>query len=143
MLRIENGGTEQVADELSAYNPLIPVKREKAYEISATMMIEIDDSVRRKVVLNQLFGVNRHIMFELQNATIPAVSIDLSDERNRAEDHKTSAIHFLKWLVPAERVGIFLSENAYLTINHPYYSFKVDLPLSLKNSLRADFEAMS
>ncbi len=143
MLRIENGGAEQVADELLAYNPLIPIKHEKAYEISATMMIEIDDSVRRKVVLNQLFGIDRHIMFELKNTTIPAISIDPSIERNREEDHKTSAVHFLKWLVPADRVGIFLSEDVYLTINHPYYSFKVNLPLSLKHSLRTDFEVMS
>lgn len=142
MLRIENGGAEQIADELSAYNPLIPKKLEKAYEISATMMIEIDDSIRRKVVLNQLFGIDQHIMFELQNATIPAVSIDPNDERNRAEDYKTSAIHFLKWIIPADKVGAFLSEDVYLTINHSYYSFKLILPLSLKNSFKEDFEVM-
>ncbi len=143
MLRIENGGDEQITDELSAYNPLIPVKREKSYEISATMMIEINDPARRKVVLNQLFGIDQHIMFELQNATIPAVGIDPYDERNRVEDHKTSAVHFLKWLVPADNIGAFLSEDAYLTINHPYYSFKSNLPLPLKESFKADFEVMN
>lgn len=143
MLRIENGGMEQVADELSAYNPLIPARQEKSYEISATMMIEIDDPVRRKVVLNQLFGIDQHIMFELQNATIPGFSVDPSEERNRAEDQKTSAVHFLKWLVPADRVGTFLSEDVQLVINHPYYSFKASLSESLKVSLREDFKTMS
>ncbi|MCE2716724.1 MAG: DUF3501 family protein [Pseudomonadota bacterium] len=143
MLRIENGGEEQVADELGAYNPLIPVRQEKGYELSATMMIEIDDSVRRKVVLNQLFGIDQHIMFELQNATIPAASIDPSEERNRAEDHKTLAVHFLKWLVPTNLVGSFLSEDVHLTINHPYYSFKSLLSQSLKESLKKDLEIMS
>lgn len=143
MLRIENGGDEQITDELSAYNPLIPEKREKSYEISATMMIEIDDPVRRKVVLNQLFGIDQHIMFELQNATIPAVSIDPSNERNRVEDHKTSAVHFLKWLVPAEHVGTFLGEDTYLSINHDYYSFKASVPLALRVSFKEDFEVMS
>jgi hypothetical protein len=142
MLRIEKGGNEQLADELAAYNPLIPVKREKGYEISATMMIEIDDPVRRKVALNQLFGVDQHIMFELQNATIPAFNIDPTDERNRESDHKTSAVHFLKWLVPVDRIDAFLSEEVYLTINHPYYSFKTSIPLPLKDSLKADFEVM-
>ena len=47
MLRIEKGGEEQIADELSAYNPLIP----KGAELVATMMIEIDDPVRRDRVL--------------------------------------------------------------------------------------------
>lgn len=142
MLRIEKGGSEQVADELQAYNPLIPAKREKGYEVSATMMIEIDDPVRRKVVLNQLFGIDHHIMFELGNVTISAFSIDLTNERNRESDHKTSAVHFLKWLIPVDRVGMFLSEEVYLSINHPYYSFKTSMPTSLKDSLKVDFEVM-
>ncbi len=143
MLRIERGGDEQITDELSAYNPLIPVKHDKGYEISATMMIEIDDTVRRKVVLNQLFGIDQHIMFELPNATIPAFSVDPSDERNRESDHKTSAVHFLKWEVPAAKVSAFLGEESYLMINHPYYSFKASVPLALKDSFKADFEVMN
>lgn len=142
MLRIEKGGSEQMAEELLAYNPLIPIKCEKGYEVSATMMIEIDDPMRRKVVLNQLFGIDQHIMFELSNITISAFNIDLTEERNRESDHKTSAVHFLKWLIPVNRVGAFLSEEVYLSINHPYYSFKTIIPTSLKNSLKADFEVM-
>ncbi len=142
MLRIEKGGNEQAVDELVAYNPLIPIKREKGYEVSATMIIEIDDPMRRQVVLNQLSGIDQHIMFALQNAAIPAFSVDLTDEHNCESDHKTSAVHFLKWLIPADRVGAFLSEEVYLVINHPYYSFKTSIPLALKNSLEADFEVM-
>ena len=37
MLRIERGGTEQIAGELEAYNPLIP----QGDELIATMMLEI------------------------------------------------------------------------------------------------------
>jgi len=143
MLRIEKGSEEQVADELSAYNPMIPSRCEKGYEISATMMIEIDDEVRRKVVLSQLFGIDQHIMFELPNATIPAFSIDPTEERNRESDHKTSAVHFLKWVVPADKVSAFLSEESYLMINHPYYSFKANVPQALKDSFKADFEVMN
>ena len=142
MLRIEKGGTEQIADELVAYNPLIPVKCEKGYEISATMMIEIDDPLRRQAVLKQLFGIDQHIMFELPNSTIPAFCIDSTDERNRESDKKTSAVHFLKWLVPADRVSAFLSEDVYITINHSYYSFKAIVPLLLRDSFKADFEVM-
>ncbi|HNB28783.1 MAG TPA: DUF3501 family protein, partial [Alphaproteobacteria bacterium] len=53
MLYIEKGGAEQVADELSAYNPLIP----KGAELVATVMFEIDDPVRRANVLARLGGV--------------------------------------------------------------------------------------
>jgi hypothetical protein len=142
MLRIKKRGREQIADELQAYNPLIPVKDEKGYEVSATMRIEIDDPVRRKVALNQLFGIEQHVMFELSNATIPTFSVAPTNERNQEPDHKTSAVHFLKWLIPIDRVGMFLSEDVYLSINHPYYSFKTSIPASLKDSLKVDFEVM-
>lgn len=143
MLRIENSQDEQqMLDELAAYNPLIPVPRENAYEISATMMIEIDDPVRRKVVLNQLFGIDQHIFIELEDSCIEAFCADALEERNRLEDHKTSAVHFLKWLVPTNLVGRFLNGDVYLAINHPYYSFRSFLPVPLKESLKTDFEKM-
>ena len=43
MLYIEKGGEEQIEDELSAYNPLIP----QGAELVATLMFEIDDEARR------------------------------------------------------------------------------------------------
>jgi hypothetical protein len=41
MLYIEKGGDEQVADELAAYNPLIP----NGKELVATLMFEIDEKI--------------------------------------------------------------------------------------------------
>jgi hypothetical protein len=43
MLYIEKGGEGQIADELEAYNPLIP----QGSELVATVMFEIDDPTRR------------------------------------------------------------------------------------------------
>ena len=43
MLYIEKGGDEQVADELAAYNPLIP----NGKELVATLIFEIDNPVIR------------------------------------------------------------------------------------------------
>jgi len=53
MLYIEKGGDKQLADELEAYNPLIP----QGTELSATVMFEIDDPVRRAETLGRLGGV--------------------------------------------------------------------------------------
>src|SRR5690349_14259175 len=53
MCWIENGGPEQLPDELHAYNPLVP----KGDELVATFMIEIDDPIRRKNVLGRLGGI--------------------------------------------------------------------------------------
>ena len=139
MLRIEKGGDDQIADELIAYNPMIPLNSSGGCEISATMMIEIDDPVRRKVVLKQLFGIDQCVSLKWGNVEIFAKSIDSFEERNRKSDGKTSAVHFLKWLLPSKQVEAFLNENIALVVNNPYYNFKADLPLQLKNSLRVDF----
>ena len=53
MLYIEKGGEAQIADELAAYNPLIP----QGSELVATVMFEIDDPVRRARVLAELGGM--------------------------------------------------------------------------------------
>ena len=53
MLFIEKGGEAQLADELAAYNPLIP----QGSELVATVMFEIDDPIRRGRVLATLGGV--------------------------------------------------------------------------------------
>ena len=45
MLYIEKGGDDQIPDELSAYNPLIPNGR----ELVATLMFEIDEPDRRAI----------------------------------------------------------------------------------------------
>ncbi len=50
MLRIEKGGADQLADELHAYQPLVP----KGDELVATLMLEIEDERRRAAVLATL-----------------------------------------------------------------------------------------
>lgn len=53
MLHIERGGEAQIVDELVAYNPLNP----KGKNLSATVMFEIDDEVRRRNFLGRLGGI--------------------------------------------------------------------------------------
>src|SRR3954470_22928446 len=47
MLLVEKGGEAQLADEMAAYNPLIP----QGSELVATIMFEIDDPLRRATIL--------------------------------------------------------------------------------------------
>ena len=56
MLYIEKGGEEQIADELRAYNPLIP----KGDELVATLMFEIDDPIRRNEPAEQAGRCGEH-----------------------------------------------------------------------------------
>src|ERR1700722_18750219 len=61
MLHVEKGGEPQIADELEAYNPMIP----QGNELVATIMLEIDDPARRANVLARLGGVENHIFLEV------------------------------------------------------------------------------
>ena len=60
MLYIEKGGNDQLADELRAYNPLIP----KGNELIATLMFEIDNPVTRSDFLGKVGGIEEKIYLE-------------------------------------------------------------------------------
>ena len=47
MLRIEKGGQEQLADELAAYDPMVP----KGSELTCTLLFEIGEGQDRQVTL--------------------------------------------------------------------------------------------
>ncbi len=100
MLLTEKGGPEQLADELAAYNPLVPQGR----ELVATVMFEIDDPLRRTSILAQLGGVEAHFFVTVGNDRIVAVS---ETEVERTRDGKTSSIHFLRFQMNDTQAATF------------------------------------
>src|SRR5437870_3607604 len=69
MLYAEKGGEAQIADELTAYNPLIP----KGDELVATVMFEIDDEARRAAALRRLGGIDNKMFLSVGGEKIRAV----------------------------------------------------------------------
>ena len=84
-------GAEQLKDELAAYNPLIP----QGSELVATVMFEIEDAVRRELILARLGGVEDH--FFLQVGPERAAAVQEGDVDRTREDGKTSSVHFLRF----------------------------------------------
>ncbi len=72
ILHIEKGGEQQIMDELSAYNPLVPNGR----ELVATMMFEIEDERRRARELNRRGGVEHTVTLKISDQTVAAVLED-------------------------------------------------------------------
>ena len=70
MLHIEKGGEAQIADELAAYNPLIP----KGKELIATVMFEVDDEVRRRNFLGRLGGIEETAFLRFGGEKLSGVS---------------------------------------------------------------------
>lgn len=135
MLFIEKGGAEQLEDELRAYEPLVP----KGRELVATFMIEIEDAVRRPVVLAQLTNIDQTVMLEFAGHKIRAVPED-DAERNR-EDGKTSSVHFLRFPFTAEQVAEFRKPGTrvLLAVEHPHYGHIAVMPDAVRESLAQDF----
>lgn len=135
MLRIEKGGAEQLADELRAYNPMIPNGR----ELTATLMFEIDDPVRRATVLASLGGVEKTIELRFGGEVVtgqPEQDLDYTSAAGKASS--VQFVHFpftaaqlLKFRVPGTEV--------VLAIAHPSYGHMAMLPPAVKQELLNDF----
>jgi len=134
MLLVEQGGAEQLADELAAYNPLIP----QGSELVATVMFEIDDEVRRTAVLNQLGGVEDHFFIQVGDERSPGVSED-DTERTR-EDGKTSSVHFLHFVLTPDQAAHLRDPKATVMVgcDHPQYAHMALLSPATRAELAKD-----
>ncbi len=137
MLFIEKGGEAQIADELTAYSPLIP----KGKELVATLMFEIEDPVRRDIELHRLTNVERTVSLRVGDETVIAVP-EGDVERTKA-DGKTSSIHFLRFPMTAAQVAAFRdsSVEAVLQIGHDHYGHMAVVPRAARAALQGDFDA--
>ncbi len=117
MLLTEKGGAAQVADELAAYNPLIPRGR----ELVATVMFEIDEPVRRAAVLGGLGGVEDHFFLCIGEFRAPGRP-EGDVERTRG-DGKASSVHFLRFALTDRDAAAFRDPAVPVLIgcDHPRY----------------------
>lgn len=135
MLYVEQGGEAQIEDELRAYNPLIP----RGDALVATLMIEVDNPVRRAKVLRDLAGIEEHIAMTIGGVRMQAVSDD--DAERTTPDGKTSSVHFLRFPFTPEQVQAFKAEGArvVLAVEHRNYTHMTVLPEETRKALAADF----
>jgi hypothetical protein len=118
MVRIEKGGDEQIADEIHAYDPMVP----KGHEFTATLFFEVPDPVRRDALLRSIGGVEAHISLQVGGERIDARP-EGDIERTRASDGKTSAVHFLHFDLTPTAIAAWRSGEgmALVVIDHPNY----------------------
>jgi hypothetical protein len=135
MLHIEKGGEAQIADELAAYNPLVP----KGKELVATFMIEIDDALRRARVLSQLGGVEETASIEVGGERVVGKA-EQDQDRTTAEG-KASSVQFVHFLFTEAQIAAFREPNTrvILGLSHPNYSHMAVLSEATRASLAEDF----
>jgi len=135
MLLIEKGGAEQLADELAAYNPLIP----KGSELVATVMFEIDDAGRRERILGSLGGVEDRFFIQVGEERI--FGQPEGDVERTREDGKTSSVHFLRFQFTKTQVAAFRNPGArsMLGCEDPRYAHLAVIGEESRGELAKDF----
>ena len=104
--------------EMKAYNPLVPDGK----ELVATMMIEIDDSIRRKSFLSRLGGIETKVKFFIGEI-------------------EASSVHFLNFKFTKELIEKFKNPNVMIKIGieHEHYGHIAMLNKSNIETLSKDF----
>jgi len=135
MLHIEKGGEEQLKDELSAYNPLIP----KGNELVATLMFEIDDPILRADFLGKVGGIEKKIFMQIGNEKINA-NPEQDVDRTSAEG-KASSVQFIHFNFSDDQVRKFknFDNKISILIDHDLYRHSGEILNKTKNSLIKDF----
>ena len=136
MLRVERGGEAQIADELEAYNPLLP----QGSELSATVMFEIADPVRRDAALRRLGGIEHRMYLRIDGDVVRGVP-DASRE-NTSPEGKASAVQFVKFPLSAPQKQKFRAPGAAVTlgIDHPSYGHSATIPEATRQALIRDLD---
>jgi hypothetical protein len=135
MLHIEKGGDEQLKDELTAYNPLVP----NGKELTATLMFEIDNPISRSLFLSKVGGIEKKIFMKIDDEVVKAVPEDDVD-RTSAEG-KASSVQFIHFKFNDDQIVKFKSGCASieLGIDHKEYTHTTKLTEDNVSSLLADF----
>jgi len=135
MLYIEKGGDEQLKDELTAYNPLIPDGK----ELIATLMFEIDNPVSRSAFLSKVGGIEQNVFMKVDGEIVKAIP-EVDVDRTSA-DGKASSVQFIHFRFNDEQIKKFKSNFLLIEIgiDHKEYSHSTKLNDVTVKSLSADF----
>ncbi len=135
MVYIEKGGAEQVPGEIEAYNPLIP----NGSELTATFMIEIDEPVRRKRILDGLGGIEETAFLRVGGETIRGEAE--ADQDRTSAAGKASSVQFVHFPFTVDQIAAFSSPGAEVVLgfSHPNYGHMTILPEAVRAELTGDF----
>jgi len=124
-----------IAEELEAYNPLIP----DGANLKATILIEYPDAAERALRLVELHGVERRILLQV-GATAPIVAI-ADEDLPRSTETKTSAVHFLRFEFASDQIAAWRAgAEVVLSVDHPAYGARAPFDAETRAALGADFD---
>lgn len=134
MLRIERiFEPTAIAEELAAYNPLIP----DGSNFKATLLIEYADEAQRRVELGRLRGIEHDIA--LRVGDLAPVTAIADEDLDRSNEEKTSAVHFLRFELSAGMAAALRAGAALrFRVEHAHYRAQVEASAEQRAALLAD-----
>jgi hypothetical protein len=134
MLRAERiFESEGIAEELAAYNPLIP----DGTNLKATMMLEYPDVAERRAALERLRGIEGAVYLEVGGRG--RVFAHADEDLARSDETKTAAVHFLRFeLDAAMRERLRGGAGLELGVDHPAYRASIVATRESRAALAAD-----
>ena len=135
MVYIENGGEEQINDEILAYKSLIP----DGQELVATVMIEIDSPIKRAEFLAKMGGFEEQISIKIGDQLIKGRA-ELDGDRTTA-DGKASSVQFVHFKFDEEDIEHIKNnmKSVTISINHKNYRHSAMLNIDTVKELIDDF----
>ena len=126
----------RIQDEIDVYAGLLP----NPGELSATMMIEIEDKEKIQPVLDAFLGIDlgQHVWMQVGKEFVIPGSFEAghSDE----ERGKLSAVHFVRFEFPEAAVRAFRNAPVFLVVEHAAERARAELSPETKAALLRDLE---
>jgi hypothetical protein len=118
-----------VMHEIETYNELIG----GPHELSATLMIEIEDKDVREEFLARARGLEAHVHLDVDGERVPAVW-----DKAREHPQHLSAVMYLKFPLGEARAAKLAQTKVVLAVDHPAYTARAELPQAVLESLAED-----
>ena len=117
--------------EVDTYNKMIP----EAYELKATLLIELDNSEVRKVKLSELVGLEKEIYLLIDGKHKVTVAYD----KEQIGEAKLSSVQFLTFHLGEKIAQDFLKTNSVeIMTSHPACSYRAALSEEQLAALKSD-----
>lgn len=123
---------DQIEAEIAVYNEVMPTET----SLSATLFIELPQEADPYVALNELVGLDEHVVLHIGGCAIRAAF-----ETGRATDDKISAVQYTRYPLSSEvRAALAVpGTEVAVEIDHPNYRHRVACPEATRASLAADY----
>ena len=123
---------DRVQDEIDVYNEVIPGPG----ELSATMMIEIEDKEAIQLELDRFMGIDsgEHVWLQIgRDYAVPG-----RFEEGHSKEDKISAVHFARFALPEDARRALTRAPVALVVEHGDYRARTELGEETRRALLED-----